>query len=340
MNLFDYLLENVIPDDTAFIQEGSVTTYRELVNMAETVAATLARTGISTGSRIAILAENSPFWAAAYLGIIKSGATAAPLPSRLTTDDIGRYFRMTGCRGLCADNLQAKKHSASIPGDSIMVLKNDILKQKSPTAGSPVPSAAIDPQNDLASLMFPSGSTGEPNAVRVTHRNIMANTDSIIAYLGLSADDRMMTILPFHYCFGTSLLHTHLRAGASLVLNNYFQYVEDVLNEMEETACSGLAGVPSTYQTLLNNNSFRNRRFEALRHIQQAGGKLPDRQITELREILPDHVRIHIGYGQTEEVALDFWIEQAGEYHCEPPHDYPIIDYQLERWTRLFYITY
>ena len=47
-----------------------------------------------------------------------------------------------------------------------------------------------------------------------------------------------------------------------------------------------------------------------------------------------------VGYGQTEGVALDFWIEQAGEYHCEPPHDYPITDYQLERWTRVFYVTH
>lgn len=303
MNLFDYLFENVVPEDTAFIQDGSVTTYRELLAMVHAVAETLTCGGLSSGSRVAILAENSPFWVAAYLGIIKSGATAAPLPSRLTTEDIGRYFRMTGCRGLCADNIQAKKHSTSIPDSSILVLKNDIIKEKNLTSGSPAPSAAVDPQKDLASLMFTSGSTGEPNAVRVTHRNIMANTDSIIAYLGLSADDRMMTILPFHYCFGTSLLHTHLRTGASLVLNNYFQYVEDVLNEMEKTACTGLAGVPSTYQTLLNNKSFRNRSFEALRHVQQAGGKLPDRQITELREILPDHVRIHIGYGQTEATA-------------------------------------
>src|SRR5205823_3378298 len=71
--------------------------------------------------------------------------------------------------------------------------------------------------DDLAALMFTSGSTGRPRGVMITHRNIIANTESIIECLQLTDRDRMMAVLPFHYCFGTSLLHTHLRAGGSLV---------------------------------------------------------------------------------------------------------------------------
>ena len=80
-----------------------------------------------------------------------------------------------------------------------------------------------DPNFDLdsdAALMFTSGTTAHPRAVRITHRNIQANTESIIKYLELSSEERMMVILPFFYCFGASLLHTHLRVGASLVLSN------------------------------------------------------------------------------------------------------------------------
>ena len=305
MNLFDYLLEHASPHDTAVIQDGEKTTYLELRNMANAVAETLARGGIVVGQRIGILAENSPFWIAAYLGILKAGATAAPLPARLTKEELERYVELIACSAFCIDDFLLKKHSSHLPGNSVFIKKNDIFRKKA--AGEekqpqrlPVP---VDPENDLAALMFTSGSTGLPNAVRVTHRNIQANTESIIAYLGLESSDRMMVILPFHYCFGTSLLHTHLRVGASLVLNNYFQYIEDMLNEMETWACTGFAGVPSSYQTLLSNRSFRNRKFSALRHVQQAGGKLPDKSIDELRAILPDRVKIHIGYGQTEATA-------------------------------------
>ena len=71
--------------------------------------------------------------------------------------------------------------------------------------------------------MFTSGTTARPKAVRVTHRNTQANTESIVTYLELRGTDCTMVILPFFYCFGTSLLHTHLRVGGSLALSSSFE---------------------------------------------------------------------------------------------------------------------
>ncbi len=104
--------------------------------------------------------------------------------------------------------------------------------------------------------MFTSGTTATPRAVRITHRNIQANTDSIINYLELNSDERMMVVLPFFYCFGTSLLHTHLRVNGTLVLCKSFVFPETVLDLMEKTRCTGFAGVPTNYQTLLRNSTF------------------------------------------------------------------------------------
>jgi acyl-CoA synthetase (AMP-forming)/AMP-acid ligase II len=151
--------------------------------------------------------------------------------------------------------------------------------------------------------MFTSGTTGKPNAVKVSHRNIIANTQSIVQYLQLSANDKMMVVLPFHYCFGTSLLHTHLRAGATLVLNNTFQYVEQVLNRVNAYGCTGFAGVPSVYQQLLSHSSLQPYHLETLRYVQQAGGKLPDKFIRQLIDILPSQASLFIMYGQTEATA-------------------------------------
>ena len=153
-----------------------------------------------------------------------------------------------------------------------------------------------------AALMFTSGTTERPRAVRVTHRNIQANTDSIISYLSLTPNDRMMTVLPFYYCFGLSLLHTHLRVGGSLALNNAFAYPETALDMLEATECTGFAGVPSTYQTLLRDSTFRRRRITSLKKLQQAGGKLHNVLIEELEAALPDS-EIYVMYGQTEATA-------------------------------------
>lgn len=307
MNLFDYLLENADLQRIALIEEGATTSYGELLRMVEGVEHALKTCGTGFQEKVGILAENSAFWVACYLGIIKSGAVAAPLPSRLTADDLENYTKLIRCRTLCIDDRLVARYERLITESGNQVLKSAIMPFKTrgsaPDTESRPITASVDSRKDLAALMFTSGSTGQPNAVRVTHQNIMANTGAIIAYLDLSQDDRMMTVLPFHYCFGTSLLHTHLRAGGSLVINNYFQYVEDVLNEMETFSCTGLAGVPSTFQSLLNNKSFRGRRFATLRHVQQAGGKLADRYIEDLRSILHGDARLFISYGQTEATA-------------------------------------
>jgi long-chain acyl-CoA synthetase len=153
-----------------------------------------------------------------------------------------------------------------------------------------------------AVLMFTSGTTSHPRAVRVTHRNVQANTKSIVKYLDLDSKEKILVILPFFYCYGASLLHTHLHVGATLVLCNTFTYPETALNLMEASKCTGFAGVPSTFQTLLRNSTFPKRYLPYLKKIQQAGGKLHDPLILELIKTCPG-VKIFVMYGQTEATA-------------------------------------
>ena len=136
----------------------------------------------------------------------------------------------------------------------------------------------------------------------VSHRNLECNTLDIVTYMDLTPADRVMVVLPFHYCFGASLLHTHLMAGGSVVLNNEFMYPEAVVQDMLQKECTGLAGVPSTYQILLRKSRFRDTTFLKLRWFQQAGGKLPNPHIAEILKAFPS-VRYYLMYGQTEATA-------------------------------------
>ena len=83
---------------------------------------------------------------------------------------------------------------------------------------------------------------------------------------------------------------------------NTFAYPETVLDMLNSAECTGLAGVPSTYQTLLRNTTFPNRQYKSLRKVQQAGGKLPTVFIQELADALP-YAQIFVMYGQTEATA-------------------------------------
>lgn len=308
MNVYDYLLANAKPTDVAVITRHESASYSELASMATRIGDTLRQAGISRGERVGILAENSVFWIACYLGILRIGAVAAPFPARLSPERLATLVALTQTRAICADEARLRQHKGHMPGEpAIIVAPLSAMAGHSPDAldGHPDaqlpggPATVVDDRAELAALMFTSGSTGEPNAVKVSHRNIMANADSIIEYIGLAQDDRMMVLLPFDYCFGLSLLHTHLRVGGTVVLNNTSQLAEDVLDDMERYACTGFAGVPAIYQHFLRRSSLSRRALPHFRHAQQAGGKLPNALISEFHEALPN-VRLFVMYGQTE----------------------------------------
>jgi long-chain acyl-CoA synthetase len=295
-NVADFLLEGKAPDAVALRMLSGDHSYGDLRRAVTQVAESLVATE-PRGSRILLIGENSFFWVAAYLGTMKAGMISVPLPASLPARDMGSIVSLTEARAAFLQAAFLRNHAAEFAGLRV-IGPGDLAGAPSPT-GRPLPD--VD-SGDLAAIMFTSGSTAGPRGVMVSHANIMANTESIIQYLGLTAKDRILSVLPFHYCFGTSLLHTHLRAGASLVIDPRFMYPEAVLQRMADTECTGFAGVPSHFQILLRRSSLKKRTFPHLRYVQQAGGHLAPVFVRELRATLPQ-TRIFLMYGQTEATA-------------------------------------
>jgi len=137
----------------------------------------------------------------------------------------------------------------------------------------------------------------------ISHKNIEANTDSIMEYLKLSSEDIVSVVLPFFYCYGLSLLHTHLKVGGSIVLNNSFIFLGSVINDLKNYKCTGFAGVPSHFQILLKKSkTFKTTDFPDLRYVTQAGGKLHAIFIEEFINAFPEK-DFYVMYGQTEATA-------------------------------------
>ena len=297
-NTSDYLLAQAALEDVALVEGSERYTYRQLRNAAGKLATGLAALDLPPGSKVGILGPNSLFWVAAYLAVMKLGQVAVPFSDKLTPDEVRRNAGIAGCAAVFADRRAARTFSAALR-DSLPVLTDEDLRS-SREPYWPIP-APTDRGTD-AVLMFTSGTTAQPKAVRVTHGNIQANTDSIIEYLGLSGDDRVLAILPFYYCYGASLLHTHLRCGARVVLCNSFVFPETALDMLEREECTVFAGVPSSFQLLLRASTFVRRELRSLRLIQQAGGKLPPVLIEELLVAKPT-AKLFVMYGQTEATA-------------------------------------
>lgn len=298
-NTSDYLLVDASPDDVALVVDGERNTYGQLRSAAGVLAGELAALRLAPGSRVGVVGPNSFFWVAAYLAVMKLGHVAVPFSDKLTEDNVRRNLDLVGCRAAFVDRRASRTVATALSGSGVAILGEEVLR--SGRAPYWPDHDLIDPDAD-AVLMFTSGTTARPKAVRLTHANIQANTDSIMTYLGLRRDDRVLVVLPFHYCYGASLLHTHLRRGARIVLCNSFVFPESVLDVLEREGCTVFAGVPSTFQWLLRASTFAERALPSLRLIQQAGGKLPAVLVDELLAAQPA-AELFVMYGQTEATA-------------------------------------
>ena len=126
---------------------------------------------------------------------------------------------------------------------------------------------------DLALLLTTSGSTGSPKFVRQSYANIRANTDSIVAYLALTATERPITTLPMNYTYGLSIINSHLDVGATILLTDKGVAQKEFWAFFRERKATSFGGVPYTYE-MLDRMRFTRMELPSLHTMTQAGGKL------------------------------------------------------------------
>ncbi|HEU4426858.1 MAG TPA: AMP-binding protein, partial [Pilimelia sp.] len=126
---------------------------------------------------------------------------------------------------------------------------------------------------DLALLLSTSGSTGSPKLVRLSHGNLQANAESIAEYLGIRPGDRAATTLPMHYCYGLSVINSHLLRSAGLILTALSVADSCFWELFRRARGTTFAGVPYTFD-LLDRVGFAGMRLPHLRYVTQAGGRL------------------------------------------------------------------
>ncbi|MGE5420834.1 MAG: AMP-binding protein, partial [Chloroflexota bacterium] len=302
MNAFDYFFEKTHSLDKGFLAGNEEITFRELYSSSSALASWL-RKEVGTGKNIIILSVNNLFFIKAYLAVLKSGNVCIPLDPNIEKDNLGYITGLTKPEMIfITRDLQNK-----LPVQEFRCITPDQVPDQIINTGKNgedlIPVFDNKVSESCAEIIFTSGSTGKPKGVMISHKNIVANTTSILEYLGLTSGDRMLVVLPFYYCYGLSLLHTHLRCGGSIVLNNSFMFLGTVINNLLKYECTGFAGVPSHFQILMRmSDTFRNTKLPLLRYVTQAGGKLATVFIDEFRQSFPE-TRFFVMYGQTEATA-------------------------------------
>jgi long-chain acyl-CoA synthetase len=299
MNAVDYFFRKTSElDKEVLISSREKISYRDLSRDVYSLSLWF-QDNFETGTPILLLSPNNVFSVTVYLAIMKGGCVCVPVNPAVEPE--GFRFVKEKTRALYA----FIHSSVALRLKPEMTFANEVetdqwLKTHQKDNYLPGPDWDV---NTLAQIIFTSGSTAVPKGVMITHDNLVANTHSIQEYLHLKKDDTMLVVLPFFYCYGLSLLHTHLRVGGTLALNNNFMFLGNVLKDLQKYRCTGFAGVPSHFQVLLRkSDSFRSGHFPHLRYVTQAGGKLHKAFILEFLELFPD-IKFFVMYGQTEATA-------------------------------------
>jgi acyl-CoA synthetase (AMP-forming)/AMP-acid ligase II len=165
------------------------------------------------------------------------------------------------------------------------------------------PGTRHDLHPDLALLLTTSGSTGSPKLVRLSHENLDSNASAIAESLGVRPTDRAVTSLPLHYCYGLSVVHSHLRVGATVVLTGLSVVDPCFWDLFDEVGATTLAGVPHSFD-LLDRSGFAQRSHPTLRVVTQAGGRLAPDKVQRYAALgRANGWDLFVMYGQTEATA-------------------------------------
>lgn len=156
---------------------------------------------------------------------------------------------------------------------------------------------------DLALLLSTSGSTGSPKLVRLSHANLLANAAAIADYLGIRETDRAATTLPMSYCYGLSVIHSHLLNGAGLILTEHSVTDGEFWKLFQRHRGTSFAGVPYTFE-LLGRVGFDAMDLPNLRYLTQAGGRMPAEHVRRFAELgQRQGWDLFVMYGATEATA-------------------------------------
>jgi long-chain acyl-CoA synthetase len=296
--------------------------YGELAERVRALSAQLSASGVRPADRVVLALPNAPATIVAGLALNALGATAVEVNRESRPDVLAGVVAQTRARqaivwsrdahawGKISSEARIERLWVVHPGPpseplpaahggapaSLILEDGSVDPDLGPARAPPAP--RLEPEAP-ALILYTSGSTGKPRGVIQTFRNVDANTRSIVEYLELGPDDRALLVLPLYYCYGRSVLQTHLFAGGSLFLDNRFAFPRVILEEIASEGCTGFAGVPLTFEIIKRQVNVASLTFPRLRYVTQAGGAMAPDTISWVRRAFHP-ARLYVMYGQTE----------------------------------------
>jgi long-chain acyl-CoA synthetase len=236
-------------------------TYAELRRRAESVGRWITDCGFAHGSRLAIVADNHPRWVAVYLGIIVAGCAVVPLDTALHADQLAKLLQDSGASALFCDAKNAKlsREAVATLNIGLVLMDPDRMAQHSVReqwlgnlpaifdAGPGKFQPAQPAEDDLASLLYTSGTTADPKGVMLTHANFLGEVEAVFNWVDLGPNDALLGVLPmFHVLAQMANLLLPLVKGSRVVYLETLNTTE-LLRALQERNITAFAVVPQFF---------------------------------------------------------------------------------------------
>lgn len=289
MNRLDQLVQRAAqrwPERVALWQGSQHWTFAELERQVQAWAEWL-QPQLDWDDRVALYASKSLDWVAAFFAVIRVGAVVIPINPQLKTAQVLAIVQDAQARLLLT---QAQREQALAGRCPCPCLR---LEPPSPACQYRAAETRID--QDMAAILYTSGSTGQPKGVVLSQRNLLVGTESVAEYLQLTEADHLLALLPFSFDYGLNQLLTALWVGAQLTLMEYL-LPGDVLKTLQRQQITGLAAVPPLWSQLARLDWPAGL---ALRYLTNSGGALVPALAQTLADKAPN-ARLFLMYGLTE----------------------------------------
>lgn len=288
------------PDHPAVALGDRSLTYRELDGLASRVAASLARSGVRRGDRVALFAPKSLEAVAAIYGVLKAGAAYVPIDPSSPAPRAGYIARDCAVAAVIADAERWEILGPELAGEGVRSALDVADLREIPGDGSDVGlPPAID--TDLAYILYTSGSTGQPKGVMLSHRNALTFVDWTAEILDLGPDDRFSSHAPFHFDLSVFDLYACAKVGGTLfpLTQGDMGFGARSADFVERNGITVWYSVPSALVMWVSQGGVEASALASLRHVVFAGEVFPTPYLRRLAGLMPG-ATLHNWYGPTE----------------------------------------
>jgi long-chain acyl-CoA synthetase len=300
-----------LPAKTALACDGRRHTYVEIEALVDSLARLLNARGVRRGDRVALFLDNGVEMVAGIYATLRIGGVFVPVNPLTKADKLAYLLDDMGASALVTHAaLRAIWRPALASSDSVHT--GIVVDAKAgelpgrclpfPAAHEPVDGAGVDPgviDQDLAAILYTSGSTGEAKGVMLSHLNMVSAARSITTYLGLRESDVIACALPLAFDYGLYQVLMAFQAGATLLLERSFAFPVQVLERMASERATVFPGVPTMFSLLMNLKGLDRFDLSALRAITNTAAALSEAHIRRLRALFPQAALFSM-YGLTE----------------------------------------